>query len=185
MKKRAFSVVALLTGLVLAFALIGCGDVEDEQVIDPVYQGRTSGTLRSEDANGGNKDVTIGPRSISYQATASVGQYSIEGLHTSPGGTKKETVQFGMSYASVSYSWAYLYKGTEKIGVVFHRIVGAGVSIQGLNTEAEVLTFYLGKDRCDQIAVNQIRAVFDSACDTSDMSTGYYGVGAKAIAKVN
>jgi uncharacterized lipoprotein YehR (DUF1307 family) len=184
MKKRAFSVVALLTGLVLAFALIGCGDVEDEQVIDPVYQGRTSGTLRSEDATGGNKEVTIGPRSISYQATAGV-QYTIEGLHTSPGGTKKETVKFNITYASVSYSWAYLYKGTEKIGVVFHRIVGAGVSIQGLNPEAEVLTYYLGKDRCDQLAVNQIRAVFDSACDTSDMSPDYHGLGAKTIAKVN
>ena len=180
MKKRAFSIVALLMGLLFALTLGGCGEMESEDVIAPVYWGRTSGTLGSADAGNDNQDVDIGSNYIAYAGT---GGNAITGLHTSGGDKRTAGVGYPGVSVGASRSWAYLYRGTEKIGIIYQ--YAAGVSVPGpADPSSKYTTYYLGKSRCDQLAVNQIRTVFGSACDTSDMTDTYHGVGAKGIASL-
>jgi hypothetical protein len=175
MKTKKSVLLMVLLGGLLALMLAGCAEVEDEtNAIDPVYRSSTKGTLRNEDGSN-NQPVVIGSQSMAYTD----GRHSIGDLRTSGGDTLTSGSNFGYGSTSSSYSWAYLYKGSEKIGIVFQRT--GSVSVPYYNGGGKVVTYYLGKALCDQAAVPQIRSVFGSTCDTSDMSTAYYGSGARAI----
>lgn len=182
MKKSSFSTVTLLVGILLAFTLVGCEDlfgVLGDPGIDPVYQGRITGTLGSD--TGSTKPVEIGSRSIAYASTR---ENSINGLSTSGGDTRTESVIYPTGSSEAFRSWAYLYRGTEKVGIVYQYAAGVTSVFPWGNSESKVITYYLGKTSC-RGQVSRIEAMFpDSACDISDMTDTYHGIGARTSATV-
>ena len=158
-RKSAFPLAVLLI-VVMSFILSGCailtGSAESNQ-IDSKYRCKASGYLDTTpkeftliDILAMGQDVVIGATSISY-ANKFV---NINGLKTRGG------------ISLIIFSWAYIYKGSEKIGFI-------------MLTGSSTVSFYLGKKVCD-MALNdtEIKGFFSGVLpDTSGMSNAYYGAG--------
>ena len=167
MKRRAFSIAALFFGCLLVFNLVGCGDGNAYDngnaygnEINTVYRGAYNGSLRGNDGEA-DKSVLVSSNSLRYVDNS----FSITQVSTSGGNT--------ISGTTTSSFWAYLYKGTVKIGIV----IGSAVEVPGWTGKA--VRYYLGRTRCSALR-GEIKGTFNTDIVTDDMSSDYSGFGVYA-----